>query len=107
MAEVTNPEDVPPGAIPLVTSAANAQTVFADAVWFAANLGDVVRIQLVENILEPTNSPSPGLKARHVGTLVMPRIGFRGMVTYLNSMAEYFDKLDTDSQTMAATNGGI
>lgn len=88
------PEDQADKPLPVATSSMDYPTIFADAVWFATNLGGVVRIQFLENQLEPTNSPAPGLKARHVGTLAMPRIGFKNMVAYLNDMDRLFDELD-------------
>ena len=99
--EPTAPVPVSDGGIPLATSAVNAQTVFADVVWFAANLGQVVRITFLENILEPEGSLTPGLKARHVGTLVIPRQGFEGMVDYLNERRELFRKLDAEAANAA------
>jgi hypothetical protein len=83
--------------VPTVTSSMDYPTIFADAVWFASNLGNVVRVQFIENQLEPTNSPQPGMKARHVGTLAMPRPGFKAMVQYLKMMDEYFDTLDSQN----------
>lgn len=84
----------PPPPIPVVTNATDCPTVFADGLWFAANLGDCIRLTFMENMLEPQNSPSPGMKARHVGTLAMPREGFNAMVNYLNDMKAYFDQVD-------------
>jgi hypothetical protein len=84
----------PPPPIPLVTSSVDYPTIFADAVWFASIMGNVVRIQFVENQIEPSNSPQAGVKARHVGTLAMPREGFKNMVAYLQSMDAYFDSMD-------------
>ena len=85
--------DAPP--VPMITSAVNYPTIFADGAWFASNMGGCVRITFAETIFEPQNTPSPGIKSRHVGTLVMPRDGFNSMLTYLNAMKEYFDNLDT------------
>lgn len=87
----------PPPPIPLVTNATDHPTVFADGVWFAANLGGTIRITFLENILEPQNSLNPGMKSRHVGTLAMPREGFNAMVQYLNDMKVYFDQLDANN----------
>lgn len=91
---------VPSPPITLVTNAVDHQTVFADGVWFVTNLSNCVRITFLENMIEPQNSPNPGFKSRHVGTLVMPREGFNSMVAYLSNMKEYFDQLDA---TNAAT----
>jgi hypothetical protein len=95
---------VPPPPIPLVTSSKDYPTVFADAVWFAAVMGNVVRLQFIENHLEPGNSPQPGIKAKHVGTLAMPREGFKAMVQYLSAMDEYFDSLDALNVVPNATS---
>jgi len=86
--------EVPPPPVPLMTSAINYPTFFADGVWFASNIGNTIRVTFLESILEPQNSPQPGMKSRHVGTLVMPREGFNSMVEYLNNMKVYFDHLD-------------
>ena len=93
--EVAISEPVQP--IPIVTASIDYPTVFADAVWFASNLGDVVRIQFIENQLEPTDAVNPGFKARHVGTLAMPRVGFKAMLAYLNDMDKFFDTLDAQN----------
>lgn len=87
----------PPPAIPLQNNALNTPTVYADAVWFAANLGNVVRIQFIENQLHTADSTTPGLNARYVGTLLMPRDGFKNMVEYLKRMDDYFDAVDAPS----------
>ncbi len=86
----------PPPPIPLVTSSVDHPTVFADAVWFASVMSGVIRIQFIENQIEPSNSPNSGVKARHVGTLAIPREGFKNMVSYLKSMDEYFDSMNAD-----------
>lgn len=92
--------DVPAPPPALVTNAVDHPTVFADGVWFASNMSNCVRITFLENMIEPQNSPHPGFKSRHVGTLAMPREGFNSMVAYLNSMKEYFDQLDaTNAKT--------
>lgn len=78
--------------IPVVTQLLNYPTIFADAAWFASDFGGVVRIQFIENLLEPLGSESPGVKARHVGTLAMPRSGFKAMVQYLVGMDKWFDE---------------
>ena len=89
------------GGIPLVSSAANVPTIFADGAWFAAYLQGVVRITLLENILEPSNSLTPGMKARHVGNLAMPRQAFDSMVSYLVDMKAYFHELDKEASANA------
>jgi hypothetical protein len=87
-------EAKPDDSVPVVTSAIDYPTVFADGVWFAANLGGAVRITFLETIFEPRNSPAPGMKSRHVGTLVMPRQSFENMVDYLTEMRKIFRDLD-------------
>ena len=89
------PKDDDP--IPTTTSAMDYPTIYVDGVWFATNLGNVVRLQFLENVLEPGNSANPGLRARHVVTLAMPRIGFKHMLTYLNNMDKFFDDLDAEN----------
>jgi len=83
----------------LVSSAANVATIFADGAWFAAYLQGVVRISFLENIIEPSNSLSPGMKARHVGNLVMPKESFDRMVSYLVDMKAYFQQLDREASS--------
>lgn len=99
---IVMPPSPPDDEIRTVTSSTDYPTVFADAVWFATNLGDVIRLQFIENHLEPTNSIAPGIKARHVGTLVMPRVGFKNMLRYLQERDELFDRLDAEG---AQSNG--
>lgn len=77
-------------AIPIVTSAVDYPTIFADHVWFATLREGVVRITFAEALLEPTNSPNPGAKMRHVGTLAMPLAGFQNMIAYLSTMDQVF-----------------
>ena len=89
-AEAGQPVSDTGGGVPLVTTAANAQTVYADAVWFVSYYGGVVRLTFLENMLEPNGSLTPGMQARHVGTLVMPLDGFDGMVTYLAERRDAF-----------------
>lgn len=76
--------------IPLVTSAINYPTVYADGCLFATRLGSNVRLTFVETILEAGDSPSPGAKTRHVGTLVMPVEGFSNMLDYLNKISKEY-----------------
>lgn len=79
-----DPEQPPPMAkTALVTSAVNAPTVYADGCLFATRLGSTVRLTFAENILEAADGPSPGLKMRHVGTLVLPIEGYQAMMAYL------------------------
>lgn len=73
----------PEAKIPLVTSAVNAPTVYADGCLFATRLGSTVRLTFAENILEAADGPNPGLKMRHVGTLVLPIEGYDAMLKYL------------------------
>lgn len=82
--------------IRIVGSAANYPSVYADACLFATRLGSTVRLTFVENVLEAADSPDPGIKARHVGTLVMPYEGYKNMLEYLTQQASQFiDLLDT------------
>jgi hypothetical protein len=93
MTEEKKPDDL----IPTISLARDHPTIFADAAWFASNLGNVIRIQFIENHFEPSNSLDPGIKARHVGTLAMPRQGFKNMVAYLLQMDEFFDNMDAEN----------
>lgn len=72
------------------TSALDYPTVYADGCVFATRLGSTVRLAFTETILEAVDGPFPGLKARHVGTLVLPVEGFRDMLEYLNKIAPEF-----------------
>lgn len=82
-------EPTPPPT-PIVSSAVNYPTVYADSCIFATRLGSTVRLTFVEHILEPANGPSPGMKTRHVGTLVMPYEGYKNMLEYLTNQASQF-----------------
>ena len=90
----TTPSTDTPAGVALVTSAADFPTVYSDGCWFASLMGGTVRLTFLENILEPENSMSPGLKARHVGTLVMPRQAFDGMLKYLNDLQPIWQSLE-------------
>lgn len=74
------------GQAPFHTSAVTSPTVFADGCVFAARMGSTVRLTFAETILEPDGIGPPGLKNRHVGTLVMPIEGFDNMMRYLNDL---------------------
>ena len=84
------PEDVE-AAIPidLVTSAVSAPTTFVDGCLFATRVGGTVRLTFVETIFEAQDSPYPGMKSRHVVTLVMPQEGFQATIGYLEGRKDY------------------
>jgi hypothetical protein len=99
MTETVQNVDTPPSTdkpdnIALVTTAADFPTVYSDGCWFASLMSGTVRLTFLENILEPQNSMTPGLKARHVGTLVMPREAFDGMLKYLNGLQPAWQALE-------------
>ena len=89
------PKVEPSDVVPFVTSAQDAPTVYADALWFVADYAGVVRLTFLENMLEPDGSLQPGMKARHVGTLVMPSSGFDGMIQYLIQRRDLFKSMAT------------
>lgn len=91
---VTHPTTDDGVEVPIITSAANAPTIYADGVIFATRFGSTVRIHLVETVAEATDAPHPGLKTRHVANVVMPIEGYRNTVKYLNEISEYFDGED-------------
>jgi hypothetical protein len=90
--ESTTPDPI---GIPMVTSALDYPSIFADAVWFASAMNGTVRISFLENILEPQGISNPGWKARHVGTLVMPSMSFENMLDYLIQQRDFFRTLET------------
>lgn len=76
--------------IPLISSAVDYPTVYADGCMFATRLGSCVRITFYETVMEASDSISPGAKNRHVGTLVLPVEGYAGMLKYLNDVTPKF-----------------
>lgn len=88
-------EEVKDG-IQLVTTAANYPTVFADGCLYATCAVGLVRLTFVETILEAADSPHPGAKTRHVGTLVMPETGFQSTLKYLNDLDAVWSKRAAD-----------
>jgi len=76
--------------VPMLTSAVNYPTVYADGCIFASRFGSTVRLTFIETIIEAADAPYPGPKSRHVGTLVMPAEGFRNMLRYLNDVTPKF-----------------
>lgn len=92
----------PDQGIKIATSAINFPTIFSDGAWFAYYTGGVVRITFLENILEPKDSVSPGVKARHVGTLAMPIRAYDSMLKYLNERQAIFKDIEARERTDVA-----
>ena len=78
-------EDQPPS-VPIISSAADYPTVFADGCIFTTRVGPTVRMTFVEQVIEAVDATYPGPKTRHVGTLVLPVEGFRHMMRYFEEI---------------------
>lgn len=74
----------------MFNGAVHAPTVFADGLVFATKIGSNIRLQFAEYSPHPANHPDPGLKTRHVVTVVMPPEGFENMMTYLQDVTPKF-----------------
>lgn len=74
----------------IVNGAVSAPTVYADGLIFATKVGSNIRLQFVEYVPQAANHPDPGLKTRHVVTVVMPPEGFESMMTYLSEVTPKF-----------------
>jgi hypothetical protein len=88
MTDTPRPEDQ----IPIATTARTVPTVFSDGLWFASHSLGIIRLQFIENVTEPSNSTDPGVKARHVMSIAMPKSSFDRMLSYLNFMKAIFDE---------------
>lgn len=83
--------------LPLVASASEYPTVFADGCIFATLVAGTVRLQFAETIAEAANSTFPGAKNRYVGTLVVPVTGFEATLSYLNKCAQDWGLVEAPS----------
>ena len=84
--ELLGGEAETPASFRFINSPIDVGTVFADTCMFATAIGTTVRLQFAEAIPGAADSADPGLKMKYVGNLVMPEIGFRAMVKYLNEI---------------------
>ena len=75
-------------AIPFTNHVSDVPSYYADTCIFATDLGSTIRLQFSEFIPGAKDSNDPGMKARYVGTLIMPLEGFRNMMGYLNQSME-------------------
>ena len=74
----------------MFNGAVHAPTVYADGLLFATKVGSNIRLQFVEYSPHPANHPDPGLKTRHVITIVMSPDGYQNMLTYLTDVTPKF-----------------
>lgn len=68
----------------IVDDPQDAPLIFADFLWHASTVNDVVRLTFVQSVGKPLDSSDPGWRGVHAATILIPMAQFQNMLEYLN-----------------------